>query len=251
MECIELLIKSGANVNLQGFDGVPAIVMAAFNNQVESIELLLNAGALIDLPVNAGYTALMIAASGRVNSLKVLINAGANLNYRDVEDKASPIMLAASEGHIDCLQLLIEAGADINIQHVNEITPTMITAQRGHVTCLYLLIEAGANIELKNSDNKTALDLAIESQSFSCIQLLESTQIWSRKKSFLMALYGCKFRCNDSKNNKEITDTTIKNNNSPPSIVSLSSPSPCRPNHSPLFRVLNNNDLTRFLSEYL
>ena len=57
----------------------------------------------------------------------------------------TPLHLAAKNGHLEVVRLLIEAGVDINKARTNDgATPLHIATQKGHVEVVSLLSEAGA-----------------------------------------------------------------------------------------------------------
>src|SRR6185503_18786236 len=60
-------------------------------------------------------TPLMIAArTGNVDALKVLVEAGANVNVKETARGTTPLMWAADEAHPAAVQYLISRGADVN-----------------------------------------------------------------------------------------------------------------------------------------
>lgn len=68
----------------------------------------------IDIPDENNLSALMWAAFyGQVNSAKLLIKSGANVNFRGSVNE-SPLHLAAANGHHDLVKLLLTYGADAN-----------------------------------------------------------------------------------------------------------------------------------------
>src|SRR5437867_2460399 len=61
-EIVKYLIKSGADVNSKGADGMTPLIYAIKNNFDEVVSILLQAGAIVDIVDNIGATALMAAA---------------------------------------------------------------------------------------------------------------------------------------------------------------------------------------------
>ena len=78
------LIESGADVNyIREDDEMTALKFAVGSCKPEVIEALVHTGADVDGPENSEQTALMLAARNNdVESLKILINAGANFTLK-------------------------------------------------------------------------------------------------------------------------------------------------------------------------
>ena len=86
--------------------------MASQNNHVECCEILLKAGANVNLACTDGFTPLMISAqNGHDNCVEWLVNCGgAHLNI--VNDmKFSALMLATAKGHVKIVKFLKRKGA--------------------------------------------------------------------------------------------------------------------------------------------
>ena len=116
--CIQLLIKKGANVNSKNRDGKSALVYAALNSYEQSMKVLIDEGADVNLAVNqgseAGLTPLIASAgTGNINCVRMLLKGGAYVN-RTLQNSGSN----AIKYHLDhnrqenedLLKLLLVAG---------------------------------------------------------------------------------------------------------------------------------------------
>jgi ankyrin repeat protein len=83
---------------------------AVQNVQTKKIKLFLQAGADPNYESDGDYAIIRSAACGALEIVKILINAGANVNSADSEgDRA--ILEAAYFGYYDIVELLLKAGA--------------------------------------------------------------------------------------------------------------------------------------------
>ena len=86
-KCAETLIAGGVNVNLSTRDGETAVMTAAIKVQCECIELLVKFGADVNMVGEYSFTALIWTArqssSRVVDCIKILLRAGALINKFD------------------------------------------------------------------------------------------------------------------------------------------------------------------------
>ena len=98
----------------------------------------------------------MAAEQEKNECLKVLIEAGADVNIKTNEGKTAT-MFAAHRGHPECLKSLIVAGADVNIRNNKGNIAIMHALKWGNSQCLELLIQGGADVNYQNNDGQTIL----------------------------------------------------------------------------------------------
>jgi len=133
LRVVEMLVRHGADVNVAGSSGSPLHV-AALQNWVTGLSLLINAGASLD----AGYpsasgvrhiTAMMLAAgAGSDESVEELQRNGAKVNAFD-SDGDSALFYAASRGRVSTVNMLVSLGADVSPEpNTSGYTPLGIAA---------------------------------------------------------------------------------------------------------------------------
>lgn len=169
---------------------------AAQHNQVATVDLLVEAGANLELQDRRGCTALHIAAafSGCQAAVMALLRHGGDIEKRNIEC-LTPLLVAIEEGNQASAIAFIAAGADIraaahhsalelaiqseyiNVVRVlvkhgvsaieprydNEFTPLHWAAWYKNAPAIDFFVECGANLEAKReATGETPLHLASE-----------------------------------------------------------------------------------------
>ncbi|CAN6469655.1 unnamed protein product [Victoria cruziana] len=128
--------------------GWTAVHFAAVWNQADVLSKLLN-GAVNDVDVDArdseGRTALHIASSrGHVESVRLLLQAGARKDAQSNDGRTS-LFRAAANGDTAMVELLLEEGADAQICTVHGHSPADVAREKGHKFVVEML-ESGDRI---------------------------------------------------------------------------------------------------------
>ena len=86
VQCTNLLVKAGADVNIKDEDGRTALFDAVSQGCVQCIELSLKAGADVNVTDNIGNTVIHSGFNKTIQrSFKLLLRAGYKVNVRDEE----------------------------------------------------------------------------------------------------------------------------------------------------------------------
>ena len=190
-----MLLAAGANPNIQlkrrppyrdvpqdrGGDNILAqgatpLLRAARAGDAEFVALLLEHGALVDLPSKEGVTPLMAAAGveyglrvtrgrnrteeGVLATLKLLVDAGADINARMVTEPSRQVFVNAAQR----AQGFTYAGRGRQVpspQAVPHHTALHGAAMRGFNSVVEFLAANGADLEPKDANGRTPLDLAM------------------------------------------------------------------------------------------
>lgn len=136
----------------------PELFSAVEHDRSEQVKSLLAQNVKINA-VDQYYGTLIhrAVASRAVNSLKLLLSLGADVNLRNKEGR-TPLMAASTPQFIE---LLLAAGADINAKDNEGKTALMRAADSGELTVVKCLLRNKADLTIKAPDGKTALDMAI------------------------------------------------------------------------------------------
>ena len=156
--------------------GVDALMTAAVSADNKTIELLLAGGIPPDLEEQVqGLTALAIAASnGQTNTVQLLLQAEASIDLRVFKGRTA-LMAAAGNGHTDTVLVLLDNGAEVDINDDDGWTALMFAAYGNHVETVRALLERNANDRLKNSVGRTALQIARSQGHQDIVGLVEPT----------------------------------------------------------------------------
>ena len=114
---------------------------------------------------NDAHTPLLVAArDGHVEMVRLLVEAGADVNAVEPTFGAVPLHKAVYNGHADSTRLLSDqAGVDLNFQGAtNGYSPLHDALWHGYDECARVLVDAGADLELVGHDGKTPLALAVQ-----------------------------------------------------------------------------------------
>ena len=124
LDTADLLIDAGANPAAENRYGVAPISLACTNGSATMVARLLAAGADPNTASPQGETALMTAArTGAVETVTTLLTHGADVDARDGWRGQTALMWAAAEGHLEALEVLIAAGAEVDARSMSGGAP--------------------------------------------------------------------------------------------------------------------------------
>lgn len=146
---------------------------------------LIESADVIDQADGSGWSALMYAAAHSSNSMRLLLAAGADANYRNLRGH-TPLMAAATGRAFD--EELAEAGADVDAQSEDGLTALMILAAQGDPEEIGLALKAGASPLLKDSEGRTALDYLVASNCWRDPLLNPLNETWTVESDHCNAL---------------------------------------------------------------
>lgn len=195
--CVEYLMQKGANADARA-KGKSALHYAALLNRDKVARALVQARSNFEATDSIGATSVMLCARhGSVETLKVLIEAGASLTHALPDGSTALHLCGAVPGKNDpfamaeIVRSLCEAGVPLNsknsvgncavhlfiehrmLQSLRELlfyggcdvealsgkdqTPLMLACMSGDLRYIRLLLNAGADVNTKNSCGNTAL----------------------------------------------------------------------------------------------
>jgi ankyrin repeat protein len=115
LETVRLLLRAGADAKAVNRYGVSPLSLAAMNGNPAVIEALIGAGADPNASLSDGQTMVMIAArTGAPEAIAMLAAHGANVNARESVLGENALIWAAAENHPAAIRALVSRGADVN-----------------------------------------------------------------------------------------------------------------------------------------
>jgi ankyrin repeat protein len=148
-QSVQALLKNKVDVNAPQPDGATALHWAAYRSDAESAAALIRAGADVNAKNRYGVTPLALAADqGNSAVLDLLLKAGAKPNdpINFVNSGETPLMHAARSAKVDAVKLLARAGADVNAkENWNGQSALMWSAADGDSAMVTALLELGAD----------------------------------------------------------------------------------------------------------
>jgi len=173
------LIANGAGVNTASpVNGVTPLHLASLKGHAEIVHRLLTAGANANAVAITGDTPLMFASSGgHTTIVKDLLSHGASVNALSGEKYGdhTALISATESGQVETVQVLLDAGADPNLRTVHNRTTALISAAYlGHRDIVLLLINRGADIRASSSEGFTACASAAENGHQDIVTLLKT-----------------------------------------------------------------------------
>ncbi len=175
VEEIRKLVRLGAEINRGTENGVSPIYRAAQKGRSQTIKVVKELGAKVDILINNnGDTPIHVAAErGELKVIQILQELGANIDTPN-NNGDTPIHVAVREGHLEIVQLLYSLGANINTPNNRGDTPIHSAAERGELKVVQILQELGANIDIPNNNGDTPIHVAVREGHLEIVQLLYS-----------------------------------------------------------------------------
>jgi len=164
---VGLLLSRGVPVDLRDSDGTTPLMLAADNDQVDAIDVLLRAGANVRAEDGNGLLAIHYAAlSGGLRTFAPLVHAGAYINSRTSrEHDRTPLVLATRADNLAQVKLILSLRGAVNYSDEDRETPLMYAAALPTPAILEALLAAPhVRVNARDSAGNTALSWAAMSR---------------------------------------------------------------------------------------
>ena len=160
-----------AGIEVRDRRGATLLMHAAAFGNVETLELLIDAGADVNARNAFDATALLWGARDPAKA-KLLIARGAGVNSPSKQGR-TPLMLASlAHGGSSVVALMLEKGADVGARDKRGETALGLAATIGEVQTMRLLLAKGADPQAANGKGETPIILATKSKQTEAVRLL-------------------------------------------------------------------------------
>lgn len=189
LELVSLLLQNNNTLDLKDYEADTALHVCAYQEpemdaiQADIAQLLIHSGAKLNIQNGDGDTPLNLAVQHKLTLVsQALINAGANTNLADYSD-ITPLMYAVDTDNAKLVKLLLYNNKNINLQDEDGDTALHFAAyhleeRNNRAEIVRLLLAAGANKNIKNKAKLTPLQIAIKEKMHTVIQILK----WPKKQ---------------------------------------------------------------------
>lgn len=178
LELLDLTLKHGADVDSKDSFNGTGLIRAADRGHADIAGRLVRADIKINHSNNLGWTALheaIILGDGSrryVDTVRVLVAAGADVRLPSQRDQIAPLQHATSKGHNEIARVLrtvLEADKPSKRQAERRL---LEAAESGDATAAALAVRAGASLESRDERGRTPLLLAVTEDHLPVARLL-------------------------------------------------------------------------------
>ena len=142
-------------------------------NYVDIVKLLLRSEQIDVDKQCSGGTALMCAAIlGNEEMVRLLLDAGANINAKNCDGQQTALILASGVGHDNVVRMLLCEKAHVDEVDIYGCTALHHASGMGHTNIVQMLMGHGVPLDLPDKEGSTALMCACDSGNMNVVQVL-------------------------------------------------------------------------------
>ncbi len=173
-EILGILLDGSMAANIPDKHGTTPLHVAAANNSMDAVEVILTRGVDIDINVTTpcGVTPLQVAVSeGHLETIQVLTKHGADLSLR-AEDGSSALVAAGCAEKLDAVLALLKCDVNVNDANLNGESILHYAVLDGEAGLVRRVLHLGGDPSISSRRGGTALHLAAHKGNVEIVKLL-------------------------------------------------------------------------------
>jgi ankyrin repeat protein len=169
-DAVTLLIDRGATVDAaDAAYQQTALMVAVRENHPDIVKLLIARGASVNARTRVGRPPAWVLPNSQLgfgHGIGIVRGGSPERGRRaPTPGGMTPLMYASRDGRMDTVRMLLEAGANIDTRDANDITPLIAAITNNHPDVARFLIERGADITAVDWYGRTPLWAAVETRN--------------------------------------------------------------------------------------
>jgi len=169
-DAVTLLLDRGARIDaIDPTYQQTALMVAVRENHPDIVRLLIDRGASVNARTRVGRPPAWVLPNsqpGFGHGIGIVRGGSPDRGRRGpTPGGMTPLMYAARDGRLDTARMLLDAGAEVDARDANDITPLIAAITNNHPDVARLLIERGANVNASDWYGRTPLWAAVETRN--------------------------------------------------------------------------------------
>ncbi|XP_065843010.1 death-associated protein kinase 1-like isoform X2 [Oscarella lobularis] len=157
---------------------VKQLLYALSRGNVEVAELMISSGASVNVQAMPYKRTPLMAACKSITAVKFLIGKGSIVAARDLNGNTA-LHEAARENSLEISSILLDHGALVDAENEDGKTPLRIAVEIGSHLLAKLFLDCGCSINIKDKDGNTAFSLACYKRQSKIVQsMLDSKRVF-------------------------------------------------------------------------
>ena len=170
-DVIAAIVRGGGDVNIRGGDGILPATRAAFLKENQSLQFLLDNGALFEEVVDA-FPLHTFAKLGDIKTVAYLVENNVSMDRVDL-NKQTALHVAIQGAKWDVVEYLLNKGASVAIADSSENTALHLLCKYCRVAKLHeCLLSRQANLNATNRESETPLHVCTTNNDLAAVKLL-------------------------------------------------------------------------------